>query len=78
VTDVAVRYRDDLLNMIETLLAEVVPADAARQLAGVYVMLLSGATADARAVGDPTAATRAWLAAQTLLNQAKAGTRTIA
>ena len=78
VTDVAIRYRDDLLNMIETLLAEVVPADAARQLAGVYVMLLSGATADARAVGDPTAATRAWLAAQTLLNQAKAGTRTIA
>lgn len=78
VTDVAVRYRDDLLNMIETLLAEVVPANAARQLAGVYVMLLSGATADARAAGDPTAATRAWLAAQTLLNQAKAGTRAIA
>ena len=74
----AVRYRDDLLNMIETLLIEEVPADAARQLASVYVMLLSGATADARAVGDPTAATRAWLAAQTLLNQAKATARAVA
>lgn len=44
VTDVAVRYRDDLLAMMETLLKDVVPANTARQLAGVYVMLLSGAT----------------------------------
>jgi AcrR family transcriptional regulator len=72
VTDVAVRYRDDLLAMIETLLKDVVPAGTARQLAGVYVMLLSGATSDARAIGDPSAASRAWHAAETLLNQAKA------
>ncbi len=72
VTDVAVRYRDDLLAMIETLLKEVVPAGPARQLAGIYVMLLSGATADARAIGDPGAASQAWHAAQALLDQAKA------
>lgn len=71
VTDVAVRYRDDLLAMIETLLRDVVPAAAARQLAGVYVMLLSGATADARAIGDPSAASRAWEAARALLEQAR-------
>jgi AcrR family transcriptional regulator len=71
VTDVAVRYRDDLLAMIETLLKDVVPAAAARQLAGVYVMLLSGATADARAIGDPSAASRAWEAARALLEQAR-------
>ena len=67
----AVRYRDDLLAMIETLLRDVVPAAAARQLAGVYVMLLSGATADARAIGDPSAASRAWEAARALLEQAR-------
>lgn len=72
VTDVAVRYRDDLLAMMETLLKDVVPANTARQLAGVYVMLLSGATADARAIGDPSAASQAWQAAETLLNQAGA------
>lgn len=71
VTDVAVRYRDDLLAMMETLLKDVVPANTARQLAGVYVMLLSGATADARAIGDPSVASQAWHAAETLLNQAK-------
>lgn len=75
VTEVAVRYRDDLLAMMETLLKEVVPAGQARQLAGVYVMLLSGATADARAISDPTAAPRAWDAALTLLNQAKAAAK---
>ncbi|MCT7314571.1 TetR/AcrR family transcriptional regulator [Ralstonia sp. CHL-2022] len=74
VTDVAVRYRDDLLAMMETLLKDVVPANMARQLAGVYVMLLSGATADARAIGDPSAASQAWHAAETLLNQARAAT----
>ncbi|WP_112185907.1 TetR/AcrR family transcriptional regulator [Ralstonia sp. GX3-BWBA] len=74
VTDVAVRYRDDLLAMMETLLRDVVPASTARQLAGVYVMLLSGATADARTMGDPSAASQAWHAAETLLNQARAAT----
>ncbi|CAJ0778119.1 hypothetical protein LMG19083_00372 [Ralstonia psammae] len=77
VTDVAVRYRDDLLAMMETLLKDVVPATTARQLAGVYVMLLSGATADARAIGDPSAASQAWHAAETLLSQAKAAAETV-
>ncbi|CAJ0693168.1 hypothetical protein LMG19089_01126 [Ralstonia edaphis] len=77
VTDVAVRYRDDLLAMMETLLRDVVPAKTARQLAGVYVMLLSGATADARAIGDPSAASQAWHAAETLLNQARAATEAV-
>lgn len=77
VTDVAVRYRDDLLAMMETLLKDVVPANTARQLAGVYVMLLSGATADARAIGDPSVASQAWHAAETLLNQARAAAETV-
>jgi len=71
-TDVAVRYRDDLLAIMEQLLSEIIPPSRARQLAGVYVMLLSGATADARAIGDPRAAARAWQAAKVLLDQAKA------
>ncbi|WP_439893460.1 TetR/AcrR family transcriptional regulator (plasmid) [Ralstonia sp. 25C] len=71
-TDVAVRYRDDLLAIMEQLLSEIIPPSRARQLAGVYVMLLSGATADARAIGDPRAAAQAWQAAKVLLDQAKA------
>ena len=69
-TDVAVRYRDDLLALMEQLLAEIVPRRRARQLAGVYVMLLSGATADARAIGDSQAAA-AWQAAEMLLNESR-------
>lgn len=72
VTDVAVRYRNDLLMMIETLLREIIPRGPAHQLADIYVMLLSGATTDARTFGDPKAAGRAWQAALALLNQAKA------
>ncbi|QVX40691.1 TetR/AcrR family transcriptional regulator (plasmid) [Ralstonia solanacearum] len=71
VTNVAVRYRNDLLLMIETLLREIIPPGQAHQLAGIYVILLSGATTDARTVGDPKAAGRAWRAALALLNQAK-------
>ncbi|GLU31407.1 TetR/AcrR family transcriptional regulator [Trinickia caryophylli] len=76
VTEVAIRYRADLLAMIEKLLDEIVPSAAAHRLAGVYVMLLSGATADARAVGDPRAASHAWHAAEGLLEQAKADAQT--
>ena len=77
VTDVAVRYRDDLLAMMETLLKDVVPANTARRLAGVYVMRLAGVTADARAIGDPSAASQAWHAAETLLHQARAATEAV-
>ncbi|EMD9437674.1 TetR family transcriptional regulator [Burkholderia cepacia] len=74
VTDVAVRYRDDLLAIMERLLSEIIPRRRAHQLAGVYVMLLSGATADARAIGDPRAAARAWEAAKVLLNESTVAT----
>lgn len=77
VTDVAVRYRDDLLVMMETLPKDVVPANTARRLAGVYVMRLAGVTADARAIGDPSAASQAWHAAETLLYQARAATEVV-
>jgi hypothetical protein len=38
------------------------------------VMLLDGATVDARAYGDPKTASRAWQAAQVLLEQARQNT----
>ena len=63
--------------MIERLLREVVNRSAARRLANVYVMLLSGAIADARAVGDSKAAARAWVAAQALLSEAKVGAKDV-
>ncbi|MEQ5839233.1 TetR/AcrR family transcriptional regulator [Paraburkholderia acidicola] len=71
VSEVAIRYRQKIANWIAELLADVVPPDTAKQLGSVYMMLLDGATVEARAVNDPVAATRAWQAAALLLGQAK-------
>ncbi|PCE27750.1 TetR family transcriptional regulator [Paraburkholderia acidicola] len=71
VSEVAIRYRQKIVNWIAELLADVVPPDTAKQLGSVYMMLLDGATVEARAVNDPVAAMRAWQAAALLLSQAK-------
>jgi len=71
VSEVAIRYRLKLVSWFEELLLEVVPGKAAKQLASVYVILLDGATVDARAFNDPSVAERAWQAAEVLLNQAR-------
>ena len=71
VSEVAIRYRQKIANWIAELLADVVSPDAAKQLGNVYMMLLDGATVEARAVNDPVAAARAWQAAELLLSQAK-------
>lgn len=71
VSEVAIRYRQKITNWIAELLADVVSPDAAKQLGNVYMMLLDGATVEARAVNDPVAAARAWQAAELLLSQAK-------
>lgn len=75
VSEVAIGYRAKLFGWFEELLLEIVPGKAAKQLAGVFVMLLDGATIDARAFNDPSAAERAWQAAELLLNQAKNAAR---
>ncbi|HVE08684.1 MAG TPA: TetR/AcrR family transcriptional regulator [Paraburkholderia sp.] len=70
VSEVAIRYRQKIANWIEELLKDVVPPPIAKQLGSVYMMLLDGATVDARAFNDTAAASRAWGAAEVLLKQA--------
>lgn len=71
VSEVAIRYRVKMLSWFEELLLEIVPSKNAKQLAGIFMMLLDGATVDARAFNDPSVAERAWQAAELLLNQAR-------
>lgn len=52
------------------LIEAVVPAETANRLATVFMMLLDGATVEARAFNDSAAAQRAWQAAHALLEQA--------
>lgn len=78
VSEVAIRYRQKITNWIAELLADVVSPDAAKQLGNVYMMLLDGATVEARAVNDPVAAARAWQAAELLLSQAKIQSQALA
>ena len=70
VSEVAIRYRQKIARWIEELLKDIVPPHIAKQLGSVYMMLLDGATVDARAFNDPATASRAWGAAEVLLKQA--------
>uniref|UniRef100_UPI00227201F5 hypothetical protein n=1 Tax=Rhizobium rhizogenes TaxID=359 RepID=UPI00227201F5 len=45
------------------------PEQAAARTASILMILLDGATIDARAFRDPTVATRAWHAAETIIKQ---------
>lgn len=72
ISEVAIRYKQSLLDRVDELLREIVTRKRAAQLASVFVMLLDGATVDARAFNDPAAAKRAWHAADILLKDAAA------
>jgi len=73
ISTVAVRYRQTLRGWLQRILTDLVPKSQAAQLATVFVMLLDGATVEARAFNDPLAAKRAWLAAEVLLAGARRG-----
>ncbi|KML54518.1 TetR family transcriptional regulator [Burkholderia cepacia] len=70
ISDVAIRYRRKMVEWVAELLAGLVSPDTAKRLAAVYMMLLDGATVDARAFNDAASAARAWQAAKALLEQA--------
>ncbi|KGC07112.1 TetR/AcrR family transcriptional regulator [Burkholderia cepacia] len=70
ISDVAIRYRRKMVEWIAELIEALVPAETANRLATVFMMLLDGATVEARAFNDSAAAARAWQAAHALLDQA--------
>ncbi|CAE6705622.1 TetR/AcrR family transcriptional regulator [Paraburkholderia nemoris] len=67
VSEIAIRYREKMVAWIGEILEDVMPPAQAHHLASVCMMLLDGATVDARAFGDPSAATRAWQAVEALV-----------
>ncbi|HTK01474.1 MAG TPA: TetR/AcrR family transcriptional regulator [Bordetella sp.] len=71
ISSVAIRYRKHMADWITEILQPVMDTKAAARVAEIMVMLLDGATVDARAYGDPKTANRAWQAAQVLLEQAR-------
>ncbi|NEI74541.1 TetR family transcriptional regulator [Rhizobium lusitanum] len=69
ISDIAIRYRRKMTDWMEELLVVLMPADAARKLAEVFIMLLDGATVEARASKSSASAGRAWAAALSLLSR---------
>ncbi|KAB0636714.1 TetR/AcrR family transcriptional regulator [Burkholderia latens] len=70
ISDVAIGYRRKMVEWIAELLEALVSPETAKRLAAVYMMLLDGATVDARAFNDSASAGHAWQAAKALLDQA--------
>ena len=75
ISTVAVRYRQTVREWLQRILSDLVPKSQAVQLSAVFVMLLDGATVEARACNDSSAAKRAWSAAEVLLARAQQGAR---
>ena len=63
---VAIRYKKTMIAWMGDMLKTFLPEDAAARISSI---LLDGATIDARAFHDPTIATIAWDAAETIIKQ---------
>lgn len=70
ISEVAIRYREKIVSWIAEILRDVVPEPAAKRLADICMMLLDGATVEARAFNDASAAAKAWQAVEAMLAQA--------
>ena len=69
ISEVAIGYRRDMAALMARTLEEMVPTAVAARLGGVFMLLLDGATVEARASNDMKWAAEAWYAAETLLTQ---------
>ncbi len=69
ISDVAIRYKKTMMAWIADMLKTLLPEHAATRVASLLLILLDGATIDARAFHDPTIATRAWGAAEAIIEQ---------
>jgi AcrR family transcriptional regulator len=69
VSEVAIRYREKIVAWIDEILRDIAPAPIARHMASVCMMLLDGATVEARAFNDSSSAARAWHAVELMLKQ---------
>lgn len=69
ISEVAIRYRRDMARLMAGTLEEILPTAKAAWLSGIFMLLLDGATVEARASNNARCATEAWHAAEALLTQ---------
>ncbi|MGV1760335.1 TetR/AcrR family transcriptional regulator [Rhizobium sp. A22-96] len=69
ISTIAIQYKQTMTEWMRDILKTVLPEQAAARTASILMILLDGATIDARAFRDPTIATRAWNAAETIIQQ---------
>lgn len=67
ISDTAVNFRNSMTNLMVGILQEAVPASSAKHLANIFMMLLDGATVEARATNSSHSAAAAWASAEKLL-----------
>ncbi|KMQ73816.1 Transcriptional regulator, TetR family [Candidatus Burkholderia pumila] len=67
IQEIAVEQKGGLTQRIERLLVQLVPADRAKTLAPIMIMLLDGATLSVQVAGQREAAREAWGAARALI-----------
>jgi AcrR family transcriptional regulator len=69
ISEPAVRFRNSMTDLMAGILREIVSPSSAKQLGHVFMMLLDGATVEARATNDSQSAAIAWDTAEKLLEQ---------
>lgn len=67
ISDTAVNFRNSMTDLMVGILRETVPASSAKHLAQIFMMLLDGATVEARATNSSHSAVVAWASADKLL-----------
>ncbi len=67
ISDTAVNFRNSMTDLMVGILQETVPASSAKHLAQIFMMLLDGATVEARATNSSNSAAVAWASAEKLL-----------
>ncbi|MGY5801567.1 TetR/AcrR family transcriptional regulator [Rhizobium sp. LEGMi12c] len=69
ISAVAIQYKKTMTAWMADMLKTLLPEPAAARIASILMILLDGATIDARAFHDPTIATKAWNAAEAVIEQ---------
>lgn len=69
ISTVAIRYKKTMTAWMADMLKMLLPEPAAAHIASILMILLDGATIDARAFHDPTIATKAWNAAEAVIER---------
>jgi AcrR family transcriptional regulator len=69
ISEPAVLFRSSMTDLMAGILQDVVSPAAAKRLGHVFMMLLDGATVEARATNDSSSAAVAWDTAEKLLKQ---------